>query len=298
MKKNKGFFLISRSIFDSDIWFRSPEYLKAWIYLLGKANHEDKRYNGYLCKRGQTLITYKELAEQVRYRVGFRKTALHEKRMKDLMKYLMNERMIVLSRVPRGMLVTVLNYDKYQGFENYESANERTNESLTNVPRSSKSGLSINNTLKYTKNTKDIPTDFFSTVKTENEKLYEVLKNFETFRKEIKKPISSQQSATMIINKLKKHPTETAIKMVNQSIERGWQGIFELKGQFTTPNYTGADERTARLIAEVPGPIPEHLQMKNEDLSNDPIAQKRAKLLPKLLRGEITREELQNELNS
>ena len=59
---------------------------------------------------------------------------------------------------------------------------------------------------------------------------------FIKFRKEIKKPLAktSQQAQ---LKKLSEYPESVAIKMIEQSIANGWQGIFELKEN--TTNVTG-----------------------------------------------------------
>lgn len=55
--------------------------------------------------------------------------------------------------------------------------------------------------------------------------------DFLQFRKEINKPIKSDTGWKYTLNMLSKYKEDIAIKMINQSIERGWQGIFELKDE-------------------------------------------------------------------
>jgi len=57
----EGAFLISRSLFDSDIWFKPEWYLKLWIYFIGKANHTNIGH----FKRGEYFMRrgYDELQE-------------------------------------------------------------------------------------------------------------------------------------------------------------------------------------------------------------------------------------------
>lgn len=50
-----------------------------------------------------------------------------------------------------------------------------------------------------------------------------------TYRREIKKPYRSAMSEQAALKNLSKHPEETAIAMIENSIANGWQGIFELK---------------------------------------------------------------------
>ncbi len=140
----KGAFQVSRSLFDSDIWFKPPEYLKIWIYLIGKANHKAKKYKGFYCERGQYFCDYKELKEQLTYKAGYREIKPNENLMKDIMKHLRHTLRITTMKQPRGILITIVNYDKYQDLKNYESSNEATNETPTHPPHILQNPLSIN----------------------------------------------------------------------------------------------------------------------------------------------------------
>ncbi len=177
---DKGAFLVSRSIFESEIWFKPPEYIKIWLYILGKANHRGRKYSGYYCERGQYFCNYKELANQIEYKIGYRKTKNHESRTKHLMKFLRNTQMIDTTKEPRGILITVLNYDKYQTLKNYERTNEGTNERTSNELNVNQECLSINKNYKNEKNNKKEKKKFLDFVflsDKEEEKLRELMGN-------------------------------------------------------------------------------------------------------------------------
>lgn len=149
---NQGAFIVSRSLFESHIWYMSPEYLKIWIYILGKANHKGRKYNGYYCERGQYFCSYKELTEQISYKIGYRKSGQHDVTTKRVMMFLRKHLMINTTKKPRGVLIEVLNYTKYQELSNYEKTNEKTNERTIGEPATNQSGLSINKNDKNDKN--------------------------------------------------------------------------------------------------------------------------------------------------
>lgn len=141
---NSGAFVLSRSLFSSGIWFMSPEYIKIWIYLIGKANHKGKKYKGYFCERGQYFCDYQELLDQLKYKIGYRKKTYNESFMKNLMKFLRKAGMINTMKKPRGILVTLINYSPYQALNNYEKTNEKTNEKTIDKPHENQRALSIN----------------------------------------------------------------------------------------------------------------------------------------------------------
>jgi hypothetical protein len=144
-KHAKGAFVSSRSIFDSDIWKNKPsEYHKIWFYLYGKANHEGKFYNGHYCERGQYFCNYEELNQQLEYFIGARKKKYHGALMKRIMVYLRSNHMVTTTKEPRGILITLINYDTYQRLEHYENTTGSTNENTSAEPRTNQERPSIN----------------------------------------------------------------------------------------------------------------------------------------------------------
>ncbi len=149
----EGAFIISRSLFDSDIWFLSPpEDLKVFIYLVGKAAYRRRKYKGYTLERGQYFCDSKELLEQLKYSIGYRKKVPNESFMKNLMKRLRKLHVIATTKEPRGMVVTICNYDHYQDLKMYEKTNEKTNEETTKKPRRNQECPSINKKEKNLRN--------------------------------------------------------------------------------------------------------------------------------------------------
>jgi len=63
----------------------------------------------------------------------------------------------------------------------------------------------------------------------EDEKLDRTFNAFVEMRKKIKAPMT-EHAMNLVINKLKDYSIETAVKMLEQSIERSWRGVFEVQG--------------------------------------------------------------------
>lgn len=137
-----GYFLLSRSVFESDIWcLKPPEYAKLWVYLIGEAAHRDRTYRGYTLKRGQLFCSAKTLVEQMEYRVGYRTEGKSVSTVKRALKFLRDTGRITYVSAPRGYVITVLRYDEYQTSTNYERTSERTKHELS----PSQKRLPINN---------------------------------------------------------------------------------------------------------------------------------------------------------
>ena len=152
---DSGAFVISRSIFESEIWYKPPEYLKIWLYLIGKANHKGRKYRGHYCERGQYFCNYAELREQLDYKIGYRNKKYGDFTPKNLMKYLRKFLMVTTVKKPRGLLITITNYDSYQNLSNYENPSEDSNENTMKTPDELQSIPSINKNDKNYKNDKN-----------------------------------------------------------------------------------------------------------------------------------------------
>ncbi len=129
-----GYYIKARKIQESKIQRQPPYVREIWDWLLMNANHSDKKYNGFIIKRGQLFRTYKDIREGLAWYVGYRKEMYNENQTKKAMKALRDARMIDTTKELGGVLITILNYNKYQDPKNYESTNESTNESTTKEP--------------------------------------------------------------------------------------------------------------------------------------------------------------------
>jgi len=134
-----GFVLKARSIKNSVIASAPPYVREIWDWLVLNANHKDKKYEGFIVKRGQIFCKYSDIREALSWKVGYRKMMYHENHTKRAMKFLREHSMIELTVEPRGNLITIVNYDKYQTSENYERTDERTHERTNGEPMANQS---------------------------------------------------------------------------------------------------------------------------------------------------------------
>ena len=143
-KIHGGYYIKARRIKDSGIAHAPPCVREIWDYLLREACHKDVKYAGFKMERGQLFKSYREIRDDLSWHVGYRKERYSENQMKKGMKYLMKELMISTMKEPRGVLITIHNYDYFQNPKNYEGTNEGTNEGTKKEPRRNRNGPSIN----------------------------------------------------------------------------------------------------------------------------------------------------------
>jgi hypothetical protein len=127
-----GFYLKARRVRDSAIYKSPPHVREIWDWLLMNANFKD---NGTL-KRGQVITSYNEILEDLSWFVGYRKESYKKHHCETALKLLVKEQMVATQKTTRGVLVTVLNYDKYQDASSYETDSESYKKTATEPQQS------------------------------------------------------------------------------------------------------------------------------------------------------------------
>lgn len=110
-KINGGAFLVARKIFLSPLWLKKPSSWKIiWIYILGKVNHKDteglKRGEGYF----NFVVERKNIGNDITYN-----------NIREFTRFARKWSMIDTTRTTRGVVVKVLQYEKFQTLYNYQN---------------------------------------------------------------------------------------------------------------------------------------------------------------------------------
>lgn len=120
-KVSGGAIILARKLIKSDIFADKPAfYLKLWIWILMKAFWTDGEY----IKRGELLTSYKKLQQAGAYKVGWRVEKPTKRQIFSFCDFLRKSQRITTRKTTRGLVIKVLNYGKYQSFENYEGNTE------------------------------------------------------------------------------------------------------------------------------------------------------------------------------
>lgn len=149
-----GYYIKARCISESWIAHSAPIDREVWDYLMREANHEDKKYNGFIVKRGQLFRSYRDIREELHWKAGCCKKFYSESAMKRCMKRLREALMIELVSEPRGNLITVCNYDYYQDPKNYARTSAQTDQRTSGEPVANQERPAINKNVKNDKNEK------------------------------------------------------------------------------------------------------------------------------------------------
>ena len=99
-----GFILLHRSLLDWE-WYQNPNVLRLFLHLLLTVNYEDKQYCGMTIKRGQRLVSYAKLCDELGMSLQQLRTAL---------KKLKSTQEITQLKECRHSLITVTKFEEYQ----------------------------------------------------------------------------------------------------------------------------------------------------------------------------------------
>lgn len=242
-----GWIKLHRQIQDCPLWYSEP-FTKgqAWIDLLMNANHEDGKIffdNQFIeIKRGQYMTSIRKLSVNWKWSVG--KTKRFIERLSD-------ENMLNIECLKNGTLLTLVNYDVFQGERN-------TNGTPIDTPTEHQ-----RNTDGYTDGTPiDTPTEPNKNVNNEkniyiynnareedrhfeNEKLNESFNAFLDMRYRMGKPPDEERLKRKLFD-MTKGKVDDMIQILENSITGGWSSLVPLKEEKTrdpTNRMKNHDER-------------------------------------------------------
>jgi len=180
------------------------------------ANHEPNKWQGINVQRGQIITGLKSLSDS---------TGLSAQSLRTCLSRLERTGILTSQSTNRFRLITICKYSTYQSVE--IDTNKPANKQATSQKQAKNNPLTPNKNDKNDKNDKkkDI-VDFPKELNTpEFQKTWNQWKQHLVEKKKKLTPSTSK----MQLKKLAKLPVGTAIAMLEQSIQNGWQGIFTLK---------------------------------------------------------------------
>lgn len=227
----EGFIKLERSLTNWR-YFKKPNYLLLWIYMLLEANHNDKKWQDIVIKRGQFVTSLEKLSNE---------TGISKQTIRTIISKLNGEELTYRS-TNKYTLITILKYNEYQSIT--DKTNTQNNNQLTNNQQSTNKQLTTNNNDKNEKNEKKY-------IYSGSEELVEALKDFEEMRKKIKKPLTERAKKQLVnrLDELSKNEEEQ-IKILEQSIMNCWQSVYPVKQIEQIPTYDNSNNRTVSAEEE------------------------------------------------
>ena len=206
-------------------WYSDCVVKDVFIHILMVATFKPTKYLGHDLNPGQAVIGRKKLAKEL----GFT-----EQQVRTALKKLESTGEISLFSTNKFTIATVENWDFYQGCDE-EDNQQSTNNQPTNNQQITNNQPHLKN-VKKDKNVKNVKKDIYISVPDE---LKTAFMEFAEMRKMIKKPITTVNTVTRILNRLNQfgHSTEEKIAILNQSTDNCWQDVYQLKKKGTGNPY-------------------------------------------------------------
>lgn len=128
-KRSNGFILLARQLLESEVMMGPPLNLKLFVWMLLKANWKDSKETGL--RRGQLIASIKKMQRVMTFKIGYRTVTPTRDEIRGAYGVLTKTGTITTTKTTRGMIITILNYIKYQASENYEPHTEAPTNSHT-----------------------------------------------------------------------------------------------------------------------------------------------------------------------
>jgi hypothetical protein len=251
----EGWISLHRKIINWE-WWDDHNTTRLFIYLLLKANHKDGKWKGILIKKGQLVTSLDGIKNETGLKVQVIRTSI--KRLKSTSE-------ITSESTSRFTKITLCNYCDYQDEKRVANKpiNKQSNKQLTNEQQTTNKQLTTNNNANNNNNDnndnklkgkKSVSTDILVLPECINP---DVFSEYIKHRRNLKKPMT-EHAKKLLIKKLLKFEQSghNPNAVLNQSIENGWIGVFEIKQENqrnqngTNQQYLSASERNAIDRAE------------------------------------------------
>ncbi|PZM83067.1 hypothetical protein DLH72_04005 [Candidatus Gracilibacteria bacterium] len=243
------------------------ELLGFFSYLLLNVNFKEGSFfigfEKITIKSGQILTSQRKLAE---------KFGVSLSKINRMIKILEKEGIVKHEKNTKFTLIELLSWDKYQGSETPMKHEGNTNETREETikeelriiknnkeekEKNIKKEKSFFNFFKELKILKKINFEFEKFVDRNgevifgNENFCEELKYFYEMRKDIKAPMSAR-ALELLCLKARNYDLNIFIKMIQQSTENSWKGIYDLKNNFSqeTQKISSSYEKQEQEIQE------------------------------------------------
>jgi len=139
MSDPQGWISLHRKIIDNPL-FEDPHALMLWVYLLLRANHKPAKIlrgnRTVAIKRGQFLTGRKSLSKA---------TGIQESKIERLLKLFESEQQIEQQKTTKYRLISITNYNEYQGSEQQINNKRTTTEQQLNTNNNDNNDNNDNN---------------------------------------------------------------------------------------------------------------------------------------------------------
>jgi len=115
----EGWIALWRKLQDSEIWHKPDKWIKIWLHILFNVSHKNNKY-----PRGTYYFKYSWIAKD---------TAATDNQVERCVQWLREQEQIATQKATHGIIISVLNYHKYQDIKKLKSDTESDTKSDTDA---------------------------------------------------------------------------------------------------------------------------------------------------------------------
>lgn len=221
---------LSRKITEWE-WYRSKNTKIVFIHLLLSANWKEGRFEGQTIPRGSCVVSINSLAADL---------SLSKQAVRTALNHLSATGEINMRTTNKYTIITVNNYERYQATKSADGNSQKI-ESQSVTSKEKPIEKTIEKQIKKSSNskTKAATKSYFP----DDEKLNKAFCDYAEMRKQIKHPLTPRavELAKARLDKLSQGDRDNSIAILEQSVFRGWQGLFAVKETDDSNNNTYKD---------------------------------------------------------
>lgn len=212
MAEDTGFIVLYRSLLKWE-WYDDSNTMRLFVHLLLLANHADKKWHGTTVERGQVVTSIGHLSRDLK---------ITKQSIRTSLEHLKSTGEITIQATNKYSLVTVANYGVYQDVN--EKSTRKVTRKATFNQQSTNNQLTTNNNDNNENNINNIGESCFQS------EVEKAMASFIDCRMKLKKPMT-ERAIDLAWEKLRSLSTDEneQIQIINQSILRGWSGLFPIK---------------------------------------------------------------------
>jgi len=153
------YFILTRKLFESPIWYDNQSVLKLFIYLIGNARHkpQPKKFSGFMVNRGELVTSLSDIADNNEFLERGRIKKWSRQKVSRMLAHLVENKYIELLADTYGTHIKICNYDFYQTPDNYKADTSGTQ------PDTSGTQVDTYNNVKNDKNDKNVNNNYLET---------------------------------------------------------------------------------------------------------------------------------------
>lgn len=218
----KGFIKLHRSILDWE-WYKDLKTKSVFLHLLISANFEETNFKGINVSIGQCLFSLDGLGGALN---------LSKQEVRTALNHLKSTQEITWVKTPFGLIISIKNWDKYQGLSTRTLTHEQHTSNTASTQHQHRPKNTRNKETKNNKNNITPKTDVLALILdfSEDVEIQNLLKSWLDIRKKKRVPMTEEVIA-LNLNQLESMAIKSGLTIkdyLTEIIRRSWATFYEI----------------------------------------------------------------------